>query len=91
MSLNSIVTVPAGSSPTPQLLPARKQLVPAGTQVIRLDVTGDGPAADVVAAVLAAAPDVAVLAACAAVRLFAQQADMVRPGFTLTEGRAARG
>ena len=29
------------------------------------------------------------MAASAAVRLFAQQADMVRPGFTLTEGNAA--
>ncbi len=33
--------------------------------------------------------DVEAVAASAAVRLFAQQADMVRPGFTLTEGNAA--
>ncbi len=33
--------------------------------------------------------DVEAMAACGAVRLFVQQADMVRPGFTLTEGNAA--
>ncbi len=33
--------------------------------------------------------DLGAVAACGAARLFAQQADMVRPGFTLTEGNAA--
>ncbi len=33
--------------------------------------------------------DVEAVANCAAVRLFVQQADLVRPGFTLTQGNAA--